>query len=373
MERRAFLKAGLAMGAVAAGGGAIAPALPASILDPGPGDTLRLNSNENPLGLSPAARRAIVDGLSEANRYPRDSRERLVAALSELHGVKPENIVLGNGSTEILQMSVQALATPDSRLILADPTFEDVPWYALPFPYELVRVPLDGRFAHDFERMRRATSSAAVPSLVYVCNPNNPTGTLTPSAELDEWIAAAPETVYFLVDEAYFEYCEDRDYWSCVKWIDRPNVIVARSFSKIYGMAGIRLGYGVAHQETARRLGQFIGKNNANHLVLVAALAALGDEDLIPRSRSANAEGMRILHDVLDELELDYLPSHTNFVMHRIPGELDTYRDRMLAHDVKVGRPFPPMLEYNRLSIGLPEEMSRFAEVLREFRSKGWV
>ncbi|NIR46420.1 MAG: aminotransferase class I/II-fold pyridoxal phosphate-dependent enzyme [Gemmatimonadetes bacterium] len=372
MERRDFLKAGLALGA-AAGGGIVTLANAKTAPDLRPGETLRLNSNENPLGLSPAARRAILDGLDEANRYPRDSRVQLIEALAALHGVEPENIVLGNGSTEVLQMSVQALATPRSRLVLADPTFEDVPWYALPFPYELVRVPLDGRFAHDLEAMRRAASSAAGPALVYICNPNNPTGTLTPSAEIDDWIEAAPETVSFLVDEAYFEYCEDPAYWSCVKWVDKPNVIVARSFSKIYGMAGIRLGYGVAHDETAGRLRQFIGKNNANHLVLVAALAALNDEGLIPRSRAANAEGMNILHRALDELGLEYLPSHTNFVMHRIRGELDTYRERMAAHGVRVGRPFPPMLDYNRLSIGLPEEMSRFVEVLREFRSAGWV
>jgi histidinol-phosphate aminotransferase len=219
--------------------------------------------------------------------------------------------------------------------------------------------------------MRRAAGAGR--ALVYICNPNNPTGTLTPSADVDAWIDSAGPDTCFLIDEAYFEYCEDPGYWSCTKWIRRPDLVVARSFSKIYGMAGIRLGYGIAHEDTARRLREFIGKNNANHLVLVAAHAAMQDDDLVPRSRAANADGMRILHECLDELGLEYLPSHTNFVMHRINGDLNTYNERMLASGVKVGRPFPPMLSYSRLSIGLPEEMGQFSDVLREFRQKGWM
>jgi histidinol-phosphate aminotransferase len=138
-------------------------------------------------------------------------------------------------------------------------------------------------------------------------------------------------------------------------------------------MAGIRLGYAVAHEEAAARLNEFIAKTNANHLVLVAAKAALDDPELITGSRDANARATRTLYDVLEELDLEYLPSRTNFVMHRIDGDLETYRRRMLESGVKVGRPFPPMLGYNRLSVGLPEEMERFAEILRGFRKKGWV
>jgi histidinol-phosphate aminotransferase len=135
----------------------------------------------------------------------------------------------------------------------------------------------------------------------------------------------------------------------------------------------MRLGYAIAHKDTADRLREFIGRNNANQLALAAALASLADKDLIQRSRKANSHGMRILHECLDELGLKHLPSHTNFVMHRIPGELGVYQKRMAESEVRVGRKFPPMLEYNRLSIGLPEEMERFAETLRGFRKKGWV
>ncbi|KPK82049.1 MAG: hypothetical protein AMS25_03990 [Gemmatimonas sp. SM23_52] len=374
MERRTFLRTGLALGAASVGGGiGLLPEL-ARAVPRRSADTLRLSSNENPLGLAPAARRAVIDGISEANRYPDEARDEMVEALARLNGVARENIVLGCGSTEVLQMAVQALATPDARLVLAEPTYEDVPWYCEPFTYRLERVPLDARFAHDVGRMQERAESAGSRALVYVCNPNNPTGTLTPSAEIDAWIESALEHVYFLVDEAYFEYCKDPGYWSCVKWIaQRPNVIVTRTFSKIFGMAGMRLGYALAHPETTALLRRYIGRVNANYLALVAGLASLRDPELIPRGCDANARGMRILYDCLDELEVEYLPSHTNFVMHRIRGDLRTYRQRMSEHGVRVGRPFPPMLDHSRVSIGLPEEMEQFADVLRTFRRNGWI
>lgn len=374
MERRTFLRAGLAAGVAGLGTGlGLLPDLARARWAP-PDDTLRLNSNENPLGLAPAARRAIVEGLGEANRYPRRGRVDLIEALAQLNRLAPENIVLGNGSTEVLQMAVQALADPGAALILADPTFEDVPWYGEPFRYRLQKVALDTRRAHDIGRMRERAAATGTRALVYICNPNNPTGTLTPSVEIDAWIEAAPEQTYFLVDEAYYEYCLSPDYWSCVKWIgERPNVVVTRSFSKIYGMAGMRLGYGLAHPETAERLRRFIGRNNANQLALVAAIASLADKDLIARSRQANARAMGILHECLEELDLEYMPSYTNFVMHRINGQHETYRKRMEEQGVRVGRPFPPLLDHNRISIGTPDEMERFTSVLREFRRKGWV
>jgi histidinol-phosphate aminotransferase len=376
MERRDFLRTGLALGAgigaASVGGVGVLPE-PAHATPTRSDGPLELNSNENPLGLAPDARRAVIDGIPRANRYP-GRRVELARELAAINGVKEENIVLGCGSTEVLQMAVQALSTPDARLVLAEPTYEDVPWYCQPFPYKLEKVPLDGGFAHDLDRMKERAAAAPGRVIVYVCNPNNPTGTLTPSADVDAWIESASENTHFLVDEAYYEYCEDPGYWTSAKWIaERRNVIVTRSFSKIYAMAGMRLGYGIAHPETADLLRSYIGRNNANHLALVAALASLRDSGLIERSRRANAEGKRILNECLDELGLEYLPSHTNFVLHRINSDLRTYRERMRERDIFVGRPFPPMLEFNRLSIGSPDEMQRFADVLREFRGKGWV
>ena len=375
MERRTFLRAGLALGAAGIGGSiAAAPERLWALPEAAPDGPIRLSSNENPLGLSPAARRAVVNAIGEANRYPGERRVELIEALAKRHEVAAENIVPGNGSTEVLQMAVQALYEPGARLILADPTYEDVPWYAQPYPYDLKKVPLTATFAHDLGRMQEIAEGSSRRALVYLCNPNNPTGTLTSCADIDAWIESAPQRVFFLVDEAYYDYCEDSGYRSCIRWIaERTNLLVVRTFSKIYGMAGMRLGYGIAHPDTAETLREYIGRNNANQLALAAALASLGDAELVERSLESNRRGSRVLSECLDELGLAYLPSHTNFVMHRISGDLETYQKRMLESGVKVGRAFPPMLEYSRVSIGLPQEMERFTETLREFRRNGWV
>ncbi len=378
MKRRAFLRTGLAVGVVGAGG---ATSLPAFLTASprwrrSPDDPVRLSSNENPLGISPAARRAIIDGLDRANRYPGASKEKLLPVLAKHlgEGVEVENLQLGNGSTEVIQMVVQSLG-PKVQLVIADPTFEDIPRYAEPFALRLEKVPIRADFSHDIDGMRMAVGRSSGPSLVYVCNPNNPTGTVTSSAEIDAWIEAAPENVHFLVDEAYFEYAAAAPmYWSALKWIHtRKNVVVVRTFSKIYGMAGLRLGYAIAHPEVINRLEPLAGHNNANHVALTAALASLRDPEIVPRSLEVNRTSRGVAHRVLEDLDLAYLPSHTNFLMHRIRGELDVYIDRMKTEGIRVGRPFPPMLSYSRLSFGLPEEMELFAEKLRAFRQKGWV
>ncbi len=373
MDRRDFLFTGTALGVLGLSGVRPAVAVPA-LPKPRPSDTLLLNSNENPLGLSPAARKAVIDGIAQANRYPDDSENRLLETLAITNGVTKDQIVLGAGSTEVLQMLVQATAIAGGTVIMPNPTFEDVERYAAPFPANIVKIPLDDQHAHNIDQMRGRAERAARPVLVYICNPNNPTGTVTPSRLIDEWIDQAPGATTFLVDEAYFEYVDDPRYWSSLRWVaSRPNVVVVRTFSKIYGMAGLRVGYGISHAETAAKMRRFISGNNTNHLGLVAALASMGDAELVSRGRASNTKAKQILHKSLEQLGLPYMPSNTNFVMHRINGDLETYIRRMRERGVRVGRPFPPLVGYNRLSIGLPDEMERFSQILREFRSKGWI
>lgn len=378
MDRRTFLRLGSlaalgTAGPLAAGGGSAPPTRPSAAVPPAD-EVLWLNWNENPYGPSPAAREAALAAIDRAHRYPDAERDRLVEELAARQGLTPDHVVLGCGSTEILQMAVQAAAAPDALLVLADPTFEAVGRYQRPHDYRMERVPLTPGFAHDLGRMRELALRHPGPVVIYVCNPNNPTGTLTPSAELDARIDEAPHRVLFLVDEAYFEYVRAAGYSSAVKWVrGRANVVVTRTFSKIYGMAGLRLGYAFAHPETARRLDAFMARDNANGPAIAAARAALADRELVARSRAANAAARRIVTDCLDELGLAHLPSHTNFLMHRVPGELATYIRRMREHGIRVGRPFPPLTGYNRLSLGRPEQMERFAATLRSFRRHGWV
>lgn len=339
------------------------------------GDSIRLSSNENALGIPPVSREAIVQGIVDANRYPGSSRRALTSALAEKHGVSEACIVLGNGSTEIIQMGVQACMDPHLRLVSPAPTYEDVFEYTEPHPWVDVRaIPLLSDYSHDLTAMEEAARGSPDPVLAYICNPNNPTGSLTPVDDVVAWIGRAGENVHFLVDEAYFEFVDDPGYRSLdMLAVDNPNVVVARTFSKVYGMAGMRLGYAVTHPDTARRLRGFACGPNANHLALVAGLAALQDPQWVDFSVGKNLESRRMAYGVLDDLGLEYIPSHTNFVMHRISGDLRTYIDRMAEAGIRVGRPFPPMLEYNRLSFGLAEEMERFANTLRDFRRNGWV
>jgi histidinol-phosphate aminotransferase len=167
---------------------------------------------------------------------------------------------------------------------------------------------------------------------------------------------------------------DDPAYWTAQKWIvAHPNVVVVRTFSKIYAMAGMRLGYGIAHPDGAERLMRWSAGNNANQLALAAGLASLGDDAFASKSLEANREGRQILVRCLEDLGLEYLPSQTNFMMHRIQGDLKDYNARMRERGFIVGRPFPPMLTYSRVSIGLPEEMRTFADALRSFRQQGWV
>ncbi|NIP78307.1 MAG: aminotransferase class I/II-fold pyridoxal phosphate-dependent enzyme [Gemmatimonadetes bacterium] len=387
MRRRAFLQATLTATATAAlTRPAEAVALTAGDLSPtrrAPTGPLRLNSNENALGPSEAARRAIVAGIGEANRYTHLVATELRQRVAEHHGVGAESVVFGNGSTEVLQMAVQAMAVRETvpagvsaggaqradavaapapggpaRLVVADPTFEHVEDYAGPWGLELVKVPLAADHSHDLDRMREAAGAAVRagrPTLVYVCNPNNPTGSLTPTGEVESWIREAGDEVVFLVDEAYFEYVDHPTYRSALP------------------LAGLRLGYAVAHPRTARRIAAFSANSNLNIMGLLAAGASLGDRDHVRRSLEANEAARRVTYAVLDELGLERIPSHTNFVMHRVPGDVRDYIRRMAERDVRVGRPFPPMLGHNRLSFGTPDEMERFAGVLREFRRAGWV
>lgn len=379
MDRRDFLKAGAAVGAAGLGNlvafpgrSAASPQVPGQ--QASSVSAIRLNSNENPLGLSPSARMAVEKAIAEANRYPDAAREQLAEALAVKLGVKAENIVLGNGSTEILQIIVQASDASQGTLVMADPTFEAISWYQRTLTYVTEKVPLTSSFAHDVQQMKDRVAASKGSAVVYLCNPNNPTATLTSSAEIDAWIEEAPETVRFVVDEAYLEYVKAPGHWSAIKWVqDRPNVIVARTFSKIYGMAGMRLGYAVAHPETARRLREFLTWDNANSLALAAGLASLADEGLEARGRAVNEVALTMTRNCLDELELGYLPSHTNFLMHRIQGDVKEYIGHMRDRGLHVGRPFPALPSYNRLSMGLPEEMEIWAETLKDFRQKGWV
>ena len=380
MRRRDFFRQASVISGLAAGthalGGARSP-LAGLVGMPGrrtSNGAVRLNSNENPLGISEAAKDALVEAIVLANRYPSDQQQVLVSRLAAAHDVAENQLVLGTGSAEVLQMAVQAYAAPRAKLIMADPTYEAVTNYQRTEAYELVKVPLTANHEHDIGRMREAAESSGHPALVYLCNPNNPTATITPSAAIDAWIADAPEHVFFLSDEAYIEYVEDERMWSSLPWIAKkperarredllqdlrsgrtPNRLRDRSSRHGRPAHGLRIPQQLqpARHRRGRRL--------------VPGRSAHAEEP------EANRTSREMVESTLDELGLQCMPTQANFLMHRINGDLATYRGRMAEAGFLVGRDFPPMLDWNRLSFGLPEDMSRFCDTLRDFRGKGWI
>ena len=380
MDRRSFLANGTraSVGLAALPGATFARgAEPWTLPEAPPAQdaTLRLDHNANPLGMPAGARGAILEAIEEVPHYPGPRREVLVERIARLHGVGADQVVLGSGSTELIRLAVHAHAAPGSRILQASPTYENAMRYAEPLPYRIEQVPLTPDFAHDVERMRALADGWREPTVVYICNPNNPTGTLTPSAALDDWFSSAPDSVFFIVDEAYFPFVDDASYWTAESWAnERPNVLVTRTFSKLYGIAGLRIGYGICAAATASRLRPYANRSNPNTMAVVAAIAALEEEGWEERSLAIWAECKDVVTACLDELGLDYFPSHTAFLFHRIRGDQALYIRRMREHGIRVGRQFPPILSHNRLSLSAtPGELGRFADTLRTFRRRGWV
>jgi len=324
-----------------------------------------LSSNENPYGPSPQALEAMTRCQSVACRYPDDVEKRVVEAIAKLHGIAPERVVLGCGSSEILRLCDAAFLGPGRRLVAAEPTFEAVLQYAKVTKAEAVQLPLDAGFRHDLGAM--AAACDATTGLVYVCNPNNPTGTIVRGEALEAFLARVPASAVVLVDEAYHHFVEDAGYKSAAELVDRyPNLVVARTFSKIYGMAGLRLGYGISSLANAEALRAQAAWGNTNIAVLEAALASLSDPDIVPRQRERLNGTRRTLCRALEQDGRRYIPSEANFLMIDVGGDMKPLIPAFAARGVKVGRRFAAMPGWLRITIGRPEETAAFLAALRE-------
>jgi len=331
---------------------------------------VRLSSNENPYGPSPQAWKAVNGALDFACRYPDDHADVLVEALAQNDGVTSEQILLGAGSGEILKMCATAFTGPSNSgkpgggpLVVADPTFEAIIGHAKRNGAEIVKIPLTSTFAHDLPQMMAAAKSG----LVYVCNPNNPTASLTPKGDIRELIAKTPPETMILVDEAYHHYVESPDYESVIPLIkDHPNLIVARTFSKIYGMAGMRCGYCTAQPATIERLRPQQLSDSVNITALVAATASLADAEQVTNGRRHNAEARSFVLRELDTMGYGQIPSHANFIMIALKRPVVPIIQAMKERRVQVGRLFPALPDHMRLTIGTKAEMERFLAAFRE-------
>ena len=324
-----------------------------------------LSSNENPYGPSSQALEAMTRCQSVACRYPDDVEKRVVEAIAKLHGIVPERVVLGCGSSEILRLCDAAFLGPGRKVVAAEPTFEAVLQYAKVTKAEAVQLPLDAAFRHDLGAMAAACDAST--GLVYVCNPNNPTGTIVSGKELEAFLPRVPASTVVLVDEAYHHFVEDPGYRSMAELVDRyPNLVVARTFSKIYGMAGMRLGYGISSLSNAEALRAQAAWGNTNIAVLEAALASLEDKDLVARQRERLNGTRRSLCRALEQDGRRYIPSEANFMMIDVGGDVKPLIPAFEARGVKVGRRFAAMPGWLRITIGKPEETEAFLAALRE-------
>src|SRR5215813_1866748 len=351
------------------GAAMLAPKLTRSVaearLPPGvPEDVLQLNSNENPYGPSAKALEAMTQSQRWASRYSGHIEQRVIDMIAQYHKVEPACVLLGCGSGEILRIADMAFLAPGKNLVVAEPTFEAVLVYAGVTGAESVKTPLTADFRHDLPRMAAACNAQT--GLVYICNPNNPTGTVLTREELGAFFAQAPQSAAILVDEAYYHFVEDPRCASAFEWVNKqPNVIVVRTFSKVFGMAGMRLGYAVGSKEMIAKMRDHVLWNNANAAVLSAALVSLPDEDLISRQTKLNNDSRRWLYNELEADGRRYIPSQGNFVMIELDGEVQPVIDAFRQRKILVGRQFPSMKNWLRISIGKPEEMQAFMVGLR--------
>jgi histidinol-phosphate aminotransferase len=346
-----------------------APRLPLTLdvqrARPAPPNAIHLNFNENPYGPSPKALAALDECGHVASRYPGPAEIELIDALAKKYNVTPENIALGCGSTEILRCVDMAFLAPGKNIVAAQPTFEAVLDYAKITRAEPVTIPLTSDHRHDLPKMAAACTSKT--GVAYVCNPNNPTGTIVWRDELASFIHTVPASTLILVDEAYFDFADDPRYSSAVEWIaTNPNVVIARTFSKIYGMAGMRLGYAVGAKETIARIREHSLQDNTNAAVLAAGLASLSDAANISSCREKMNGTRAWLCGELAKDGRSFVPSQANFVMIDMHTDVRPIIDQFATRNILVGRRFPSMSNFLRITIGTQQETEAFVTTLRE-------
>ncbi len=326
-------------------------------------DIVKLASNENPRGPGAAVRAAILRAVDELCRYPDGNGFALKAALSERHGVAPDRIVLGNGSNDILELVTQAFLRPGDHAVYSRHAFAVYPLAVQARGAIGIEVPARN-FGHDLPAMRAAVTPAT--RIVFVANPNNPTGTWIAPEVLEAFVASIPDEVIVVLDAAYDEYLEPAQQSPAAAWTGKyANLVVSRTFSKAYGLAALRVGYGIMRAEVAGMLNRVRQPFNVNALAQAAAVAALSDTEYVDASRALNRAGMRQLEDGATALGLAFVPSHGNFLLLRV-GDAERVFRRLLEQGVIV-RPVANygLPEYLRVTVGMPAENHRFLDALQ--------
>ncbi len=323
----------------------------------------KLNSNENPFGPSDKVRKAITAAFDNACRYPSMVFKPLLEKIAETEGVSTDHIVVTGGSTEGLKAVGLTYGLNGGELIAADPTFQSMLTYAENFGAYVHRVPVDENMQHDLMEMENRINGKT--RLIFVCNPNNPSGTLLDKNELKSFCERTSEKAMVFSDEAYYDFITEPDYPSMVELVrEGKNIIVSKTFSKVYGMAGMRIGYLVARPDIAKRLRKNV-MAMTNVLAIEAAKQALDDDEFYKFSIAKNVEAKESIYKTLDDLGLLYIKSHTNFVFFKTGKHISRLMPAMEKENVLIGRPFPPFYDWARISTGTMEDMKQFDVALK--------
>ncbi len=366
VDRRQWLKtAGLSSGFTLLGGiSAIAMESPKPKLITNSLDFAKLNSNENPFGPSKKVRTAITKSFDVACRYPSMVFKPLLEQIAETEGVSTDCIVITGGSTEGLKATGITYGIGGGEIIAADPTFQAMLRYAENFGAYVHRVPVDDDMGHDLDAMAARITNKT--RLIFICNPNNPTGTLLDKNKLRDFCSSVSKKIMVFSDEAYYDFITEPDYPSMVELVkEGMNVIVSKTFSKVYGLAGMRIGYLVARPDIAKRLRSNV-MAMTNVLAIEAAKEALKDDEFYKFSISKNVEAKNAIYQTLDNLNLEYIKSHTNFVFFKTGRPISDMITAMEKENVLIGRPFPPFDKWARISTGTMSDMASFDMALRK-------
>jgi histidinol-phosphate aminotransferase len=329
--------------------------------------SIKLASNENPIGPSPLAIKAISNGLNNINRYPDGSCYYLRDALSKRLGVKGECLIFGNGSNEVIELAVRTFLLPGEEAIMAQPSFVVYHMITQAVGGKSIIIPLK-EWRHDLDRM--ASMITHKTKIIFIANPNNPTGTINTKTEMDSFMKRVPEGVLIVVDEAYYEYVTSGNYPDNMKYLkEGRDMLILRTFSKIYGLAGLRIGYGISRPEIIDGMNRVRQPFNINTLAQMAALAALEDEKHIKRSRQVNEEGKKFLYKEFRSAGIEFVPTEANFIYLILKEKNSTMVYNELLKEGVIVRPVGG--RFIRVTIGLPQENRRMIEAIKRLRYKG--
>ncbi len=323
---------------------------------------IRLSANENPFGMSPKAKEGIMSGWFEHSLYGLQSTAALRQAFAKSAGVDPSHVLVTQGSSETLSIAALAFGLTNSEVVTPWPTFEGLPRYAETIGATVHKVPLGADLAHDLDAMQTRITNAV--NLVFVCNPNNPTGILEPADRLRSFVSAAQHRALVVVDEAYHDFVDDPTHRSMTDLVLKgENIIISRTASKIHGLAGLRIGFAIARPDLIARMQPF-ATGNPNAFGMQAAIASIADTEYQAFVKQRNREGRALLTSTLTTMGKKVLPSQTNFVFFQSGIPVAQLAATMREKGFLVGRAFPPYSDWCRVSIGTPDEMKAFVAAL---------